>query len=147
MSSQSTSTGCIAVSSTKQSTAPEEKLEPHYSLLIGLYVFAQKIQDDEFADCVMDVLLGQLDQTWGEEECSYSPAESSIRLAYAGTPEDSPLRSLLVATWAERGECDWFGPHEGFPPEFVVNVARYKTSPQSLKLTDTNTDTNTLITP
>lgn len=99
----------------------EGELQPDFNFLISLYVFAEKVQDDRFADAALCQMLEQMDL--GKKEAWY-PGQPALARAYEGTPDGSPLRRLLACVWAKYLSPSWFGLGEVYPMEFMVDLAK-----------------------
>lgn len=65
------------------------KTSREYKRLVKLYVLAEKLQDVQTRNIVIEAMIAKT-----RDEESFPP--SSIHLIYDGTPEGSPLRKLVV---------------------------------------------------
>jgi hypothetical protein len=84
----------------------ECKNESAFDLLIGGFVFGEKIQDGNFKDAVLDALVHTV-TTPNEKGVCWYPTKSWVDQAYMGTPEGSPIRRLLVDMYTYHGKADW----------------------------------------
>lgn len=73
--------------------------------LIAAFIFGEKIQNQDFQDAVVDALIHSFG-TPGEREGWY-PGATWVDRAYEGTPEGSPLRSLIVDLHVFLGSSKW----------------------------------------
>lgn len=58
-------------------------------------MLGEKIEDERFKDTIIDAIVASVNQE-AKDGQKYYPGEVPINLAYAGTPDDSLLRRLLV---------------------------------------------------
>jgi hypothetical protein len=104
----------------RQSTdgAPEDGKE--FDLLVDGFVFGEKVQNGDFKDAVVDALIKSfaVPDKRGQRWC---PAAPWVDRAYAGTPEGSPLRRLLVARYVFHATNTWL--HGTTNIDFVVDLA------------------------
>lgn len=99
------------------------ELEEVYELLVALYVFAERIQDDSFADNVLDVLAAASKIRINGESVYLDSDQISV--IYQQTPPSSPLRKFVLHEYV------WFGNSERFddlarlliPCDFLFDVA------------------------
>jgi hypothetical protein len=75
-------------------------------VLIGAFVFGEKVQDGDFKDAVIDALIHTI-ATPDEEGTFWYPTKQLVDRAYTGTPEGSPIRRLLVDMHAFHGKRCW----------------------------------------
>jgi hypothetical protein len=77
-----------------------------FDLLIDGFVFGERVQNGDFKDAVVDALIKSfaVPDKKGQRWC---PAAPWVDRAYAGTPEGSPLRKLLVAMYVIHGNRTW----------------------------------------
>lgn len=75
-------------------------------LLIEAFVLGEKLQDQDFKDAIIDSLIHAVDTPDGQDTRWY-PRSAAIDRAYGGTPENSPLRKLLVDMHFFHGHADW----------------------------------------
>jgi hypothetical protein len=92
----------------------------HFDLLIGGFVFGEKVQDGEFKDAVLDALIHTVRTPDDEGVCWY-PTKHWVDRAYVGTPEGSPLRRLLVDMYSFHGRKDWLDGQKNI--DFLVDLA------------------------
>jgi hypothetical protein len=76
------------------------------NVLIGAFVFGEKVQDGDFKDAVIGALIHTV-ATPDEKGVRWYPTAQSVNQAYTGTPEGSPIRRLLVDTYTFHGRKDW----------------------------------------
>ncbi|KAK4495740.1 hypothetical protein PRZ48_013008 [Zasmidium cellare] len=92
--------------------------------LIRLYVFGEKIQDDEFCNSTLRTLVTRCSEKDSTGSTWY-PTGNSVRTLYDGTPTNSPARCFLVDMHLEHGEEEWLGEDaEHHHPEFLFDLAR-----------------------
>jgi hypothetical protein len=84
----------------------ECKNESAFDLLIGGFVFGEKVQDGDFKDAVLDALVHTV-TTPNEKGVCWYPTGNWVHQAYVGTPEGSPIRRLLVDMYTYQGKDDW----------------------------------------
>jgi hypothetical protein len=91
-----------------------------FDLLIDGFVFGEKVQNGDFKDAVVDALIESFAVTdkKGQRWC---PATPWVDRAYAGTPEGSPLRRLLVAIYVIHGTKTWL--HGMTTIDFLADLA------------------------
>lgn len=96
------------------------KLRAYYSFMVDLYLFGERLQDDEFCDDVLCAILLMLDKP------EWCPGSNTIARAYAGTPVGSPLRKLLVDVWTEEADSSWFDEktHNTLPGAFTIDLLK-----------------------
>lgn len=70
------------------------------------FIFGEKVQNGDFRDAVIDALTKSfaVPDKKGKRWC---PAAPWVDKAYAGTPEGSQLRKLLVAMYVNHGTRTW----------------------------------------
>jgi hypothetical protein len=98
----------------------ECKNEPAFDLLIGGFVFGEKIQDGNFKDAVLDALVHTV-TTPNEKGVCWYPTKSWVDQAYVGTPEGSPIRRLLVDMYTYHGKADWLDGQKNV--DFLADLA------------------------
>jgi hypothetical protein len=91
-----------------------------YDLLVDGFIFGEKVQNGEFREAVVDALIRSfaVPDKRGERWC---PAAPWVDRAYAGTPEGSPLRRLLVAMYVVHGTNVWL--HGTTNIDFLADLA------------------------
>jgi hypothetical protein len=98
----------------------ERKNESAFDLLIGGFVFGEKIQDGNFKDAVLDALVHTV-TTPNEKGVCWYPTKSWVDQAYMGTPEGSPIRRLLVDMYTYHGKADWLDGQKNV--DFLADLA------------------------
>jgi hypothetical protein len=98
----------------------ERKNESAFDLLIGGFVFGEKIQDGNFKDAVLDALVHTV-TTPNEKGVCWYPTKSWVDQAYVGTPEGSPIRRLLVDMYTYHGKADWLDGQKNV--DFLADLA------------------------
>jgi hypothetical protein len=116
----------------------ESKNGHHFDLLIGGFVFGEKVQDGYFKDAVVDALIHTVRTPDDEGVCWY-PTKHWVDQAYVGTPEGSPLRRLLVDMYSFHGRKDWLDGQKNV--DFLADLAGHllmdrRKQPQDLTLLD-----------
>lgn len=77
-----------------------------FSLLIGSFLFGEKVQNGDFKDAVIDALIHSVSKPDNKGNRRY-PTEGTVDRAYQGTPEGSPLRRLLLDMHIIHGHGKW----------------------------------------
>lgn len=104
---------------------PEE-----WQRLCRLYVLAERLQDIETKNLVIDGMFLHLQETVplfsstviGKDRANVGM--NSLKLLYEHTPENSPARRLAVDFYAKSGRAEWLQSSKGeYPEEFVFDVA------------------------
>ena len=72
-----------------------------YNVLAHLYVLGERLIDDTFQDTVMNAVIAALRERQ-PDGVHYDPSIYAIWTVYEGTPENSPIRRLLVDLALER---------------------------------------------
>lgn len=88
-------------------------------LLVNAFVYGEKIQDGDFKDAVIDAAIKSTLEK-DVDGVAWFPGVGTVNNAYDGTPQDSPLRRLVVDFWARRGEKDW--NRQGLNTEFLNDL-------------------------
>ena len=92
--------------------------------LFDLYVLADMLQDEVFANAVMDTLLKETDaqEMW---------PTSFAALTWTELPDTSPMRKYIKDIWVARSFSTWFDQPFGdvmdAPKDFWVEVAKLHT--------------------
>ncbi|USW55516.1 Putative BTB/POZ domain-containing protein [Septoria linicola] len=110
---------------TKQGTVywDEEDDKPNFDLLVRVYVFGEKVQDERFCDVVMSALC-QARDTPDQQGARYIPGTSVITDLYDGTPAGSPARRWVVDQYRDAVDAEGFREDlQNYPAEFVQEVA------------------------
>lgn len=92
-----------------------------FDLLVGGFVFGEKVQDGDFKDAVIDALIHTI-ATPDDEGIRWYPTKKWVTMAYTGTPEGSPLRKFLVDMFTFNGEDKWLEGEDNV--EFLVDVGQ-----------------------
>jgi hypothetical protein len=93
-----------------------------FKVLIGAFVFGEKVQDGDFKDAVIDALIHTV-ATPDEEGAFWYPTKQLVDRAYTGTPEGSPIRRLLVDMHAFHGKRCWLDGQRNV--DFLADLAGY----------------------
>ncbi|KAF2443933.1 hypothetical protein P171DRAFT_444196 [Karstenula rhodostoma CBS 690.94] len=100
--------------------------DPEFTKLINLYILAEKLQDVETRNIVMDTLLATVFPPEGEGRTGYLPNLENVQLIFDGTPEGSPLREYVVDVYAHgvsHQRMQARSKHIENPPEFLLMLA------------------------
>lgn len=89
------------------------------NLLVGAFVFGEKVQDGRFKDAVIDATIKST-LSPDEDDVKWFPGVTAINRAYAGTPTGSPLRRLMVDFWTYRGTDTW--DRSGLNADFLTDL-------------------------
>jgi hypothetical protein len=92
-----------------------------FDLLIGGFVFGEKVQDGNFKDAIIDALIHTV-ATPDERNVCWFPTKKWVTLAYTGTPKGSPIRRLLVDMFMFNGRDDWMEGEDNV--DFLVDLGR-----------------------
>lgn len=106
---------------------PKKRGVHEYRHLTGLYVFGEKIQDDDFCDAVMQAMAKECDRHDEDGDCTgWVPSNREIRTLYDGTLAGSPARRFVVDVHVACGDVDWLkeDEFEVLPREFLLELAR-----------------------
>jgi hypothetical protein len=76
--------------------------EEELSLLVGGFVFGEKVQNGDFEDAVVDAIIKSFPVPSKKNKLCCPPV-LCVDKAYSGTPEGSQLRKLLVPIYTTRG--------------------------------------------
>jgi hypothetical protein len=104
----------------EEADGEECKNGSQFDLLIGGFVFGEKIQDGGFKDAVVDALIHTV-RTPDEKGVCWYPTKSWVDQAYVGTPEGSPFRRLLVDMYKYHGRDDWLDDQKNV--DFLAELA------------------------
>lgn len=80
--------------------------EEELGLLVGGFVFGEKVQNGDFKDAVVDAIVKSFPVPSKKNKLCCPPV-LCVDKAYNGTPEGSQLRKLLVAIYTTRGSGAW----------------------------------------
>lgn len=100
----------------------ERKNVHEFNVLIGAFVFGEKVQDGDFKDAVIDALIHTA-ATPDEKGACWYPTGQLVNRAYTGTPEGSPIRKLLVDMYVFHGRRRWLDGQKNV--DFPGDLARY----------------------
>ncbi|KAI5360922.1 putative SKP1/BTB/POZ domain superfamily protein [Septoria linicola] len=101
----------------------EEDDKPNFDLLVRVYVFGEKVQDERFCDVVMSALC-QARDTPDQQGARYIPGTSVITDLYDGSPAGSPARRWVVDQYRDAVDAEGFREDlQNYPAEFVQEVA------------------------
>ncbi|KAM0712238.1 hypothetical protein Q7P37_011332 [Cladosporium fusiforme] len=104
----------------EQSTERGTRNTVENSLLIGGFVFGEKIQDGNFKDAIIDALIHSVSAI-DVDGRRWFPAAESVDIAYQGTPEGSQLRRLLLDMHICHGDSKWTVNQKNV--EFLADLA------------------------
>ena len=95
------------------------------SLLVDLYIFADRVESPSFQNTVMDRIRQNLC------ECIYTtrlPPLNVVKHVYSNTPKKSPLRQIMADAYGNHPPLeatgDFMSTLEDLPQEFIVDVFR-----------------------
>ena len=97
---------------------PERDPTEDVTILIKLYILADRLQDLESANMIMDALVRCSDYH------DDVPKAEICTLAYETTPPGSPLRKLMVDWWAHDMPDRLVEADEQIPRDMLVDIAR-----------------------
>jgi hypothetical protein len=86
----------------------ENEMPMEHEHIARLYVFGEKVQDDDFCDAALAMFLALIGRNFDGDH--YLPSSGAILIIYNGTSDGSPIRKLLVHIWKTYGWKDWFHP-------------------------------------
>ena len=93
-----------------------------FNVLIGAFVFGEKVQDGDFKDAIIDALIHTV-ATPDERGVCWYPTGRLVDRAYTGTPEGSPIRRLLVDIYVFHGRRRWLDGQRNV--DFLADLAGY----------------------
>lgn len=110
-----------------KSPKPIEQLEradhvAEYSLLARIYVFGEKVQDENIRDTVITVIILKTKIQDKNGHCWF-PDPEATKIVYDGTPSSSPTRRLITDFHAKFGNSDWLPTGTG-DPDFAADLPR-----------------------
>lgn len=92
--------------------------------LVKAYVLADRLQDVDFADSIMETLVSK---TLGMNECIKIrwPSFEAVNYIFSNTIDTSPAQGFLVDIWTVRGQADLLSlvPHHDLPNAFLHRLA------------------------
>lgn len=100
----------------------ERKNRHEFNVLIGAFIFGEKVQDGDFRDAVIDALIHTAGSP-DEKGTYWYPTGRTVDRAYTGTPEGSPIRRLLVDMHAFHGRRHWLDGQRNV--DFLADLAGY----------------------
>ncbi|KAM3421106.1 hypothetical protein BST61_g1520 [Cercospora zeina] len=100
--------------------------QTEYLFIASLYLFAEKILDDGFANAVIDVFTKTLDLPDPDDGSHWEPNPAVIAAVYEVSMPSSPLRRLMVQTYVNADRKEWLSQKmrrrfEDFP-EFLMDL-------------------------
>jgi hypothetical protein len=97
--------------------------EEELSILVESFIFGEKVQNGDFKDAVVDAIVSSFPTPTTKKKKPPPPPSLALCVdkAYAGTPEASPLRNLLVAMYMTRGRRAWL--HGTTNKDFLADLA------------------------
>jgi len=106
--------------STQSNTELVDKEDREYADLVNLYVFAEKVGDEQAKDTVFHAIKTKMDDHQGHIRIEV------IGAAFDGTPDGNPLRTLLVDHHAGALDVCWLEELDGYEPhpEFLLQLSR-----------------------
>ena len=100
----------------------ERKNRHEINVLIGAFIFGEKVQDGDFRDAVIDALIHTAGSP-DEKGTYWYPIGRTVDRAYTGTPEGSPIRRLLVDMHAFHSRRHWLDGQRNV--DFLADLAGY----------------------
>ncbi|KAK4495655.1 hypothetical protein PRZ48_012923 [Zasmidium cellare] len=108
----------------------EDEIDAELEYLCKLYVFGEKILDNEFCNAVVSAITARVDED--HDEGTFYPGTKAVRILYEGTGEGCPARKMMVQFYMEHGAEEWFGMHgEKHSQEFLTDMCK-----EFLKMSD-----------
>nr|OQO18002.1 hypothetical protein B0A51_12891 [Rachicladosporium sp. CCFEE 5018] len=99
-----------------------------FTMLARLYVLGDYVPDTTFKVCVLRhhiISMCAVGYDSIGEAIQWFPTEAEVGIIYSGTPAGSPMRILMVATYADRGGTDWLHDDvDMYPKHFLLDHAR-----------------------
>ncbi|KAK5135161.1 hypothetical protein LTR08_005547 [Meristemomyces frigidus] len=113
-----------AIPSTATTNDGSEQHENEFRSLTEAYVLGDRLLDDEFKDMAIDALRAKARTPSGNN--IWPAATEMLKTVYAGTPEGSKARSLLVNIFQYHAAPDVFGQYDvsELPKEFLFELTR-----------------------
>jgi hypothetical protein len=100
--------------------------------LLKLYVLAEKLQDMDMKNVVMEAMYNCFCEICTGE--NHTPNVECIRIVYEGTPAGSPMRRLLVDFYTYYHGASSFKVDDDYPYELLheltINLLTKRTKPQ-----------------
>lgn len=100
-----------------------------WHLLAKMYILGEKVIASVFQDRVLDAIAATfndkcINPTWGRQRLSrYYPHPDKVNVIYDGTPQDSPLRRLMLDKHAIMDETKWIHHNpDAINHEFLVDL-------------------------
>lgn len=116
----------------KEEKDVKESYVPEMNRLIALYLLAEKFQDRDFQDAAIDAMIARIHSPYQGFSSFYPGADEIVGL-YKNTSESSPVRRLMVDSYAWHANQDWglMEDISSVPIEFLrdLTVALIKVRP------------------
>lgn len=101
-----------------------EKDGPDFNPLAKLYVLGERLNDATFQDHIINAILF-LSRREDERGKTWCPTDAVANTIYAGTPNNSPARRLMVDFFADYGDHDWiYDESEEINHEFLTDLSK-----------------------
>lgn len=116
----------IEISPLRNEDMSAKELDAEFEHLARVYVFGEKIQDNEFCNRTMDRILHRVTglALFSDVVCCY-PTTKAVKIIYDGTPEGSPARELCVWLQTRIGSAENVKSMEdGEHPDFLRDLTR-----------------------
>lgn len=116
---------CKALRASGEDLNDVASIDLQHEFLAKLYVFGEKIHDKAFCDEVLDTIAQRIDEPDNHGDYHF-PHPIATRIIYEGTPEDSPVRTMLVDLYAEVADAEWLvaGDRWSHPVQFLNDVLK-----------------------
>nr|WNZ75802.1 hypothetical protein [Trichoderma harzianum] len=108
-----------------QNDSPGLEGNTEYIQLAKAYTLGEFLQDVDFKDAVLDVILIKT-RSKASDGQTWFPIGPVIRYIYEGTPESSAARRLLVDLYTYHGHGDWlkkWAAKDDLPKQFLLDLA------------------------
>jgi hypothetical protein len=90
--------------------------------LLRLYVLAEKLQDSETENAVLEAML--LSRQLRGDGLLYLPSYNDITLLYSGTTTGSPMRKMIVEMWSNSEASNWLTKEtQEWPSDFLYELS------------------------
>ncbi|KAF2167853.1 hypothetical protein M409DRAFT_22000 [Zasmidium cellare ATCC 36951] len=111
-------------------------MRAEFELLVQMYVFGEKVLDDDFCNAVLSAMLLKMEND--DAKCIWYPHRNAIRILYEGTSQDCPARKMMVKLYADSGYVAWFmeddvSDSEEFLRDLCMELLNRRMIAQSMK--------------
>jgi len=95
-----------------------------WAILVDLYVYGERFLCRVIQNAAIKEMI-RLTRVRSSDGSAWFPTGTSVERVYAGTPEGSPMRQLMVDMHVIRGKKEWLGPPDAHAnPRFLMDLAQ-----------------------